>query len=173
MARVIRSHKDQLTTAHQGLKTRHQFKLGVLSELRQDPNIAHKHYTQAYLALDEIRIIDNNCLEIKTVAGYINYKLCRTMFQLNLPRDAISQFKSHIERYKTRIGCRELEFEHYSWLSAQYFAFAELFNEAVDKGLPAIQTQHPGYYYQDAARHSILRRKSIAILAPNISKELQ
>lgn len=42
MARVIRSHKDQLTTAHQGLKTRHQFKLGVLSELRQDPNIAHK-----------------------------------------------------------------------------------------------------------------------------------
>lgn len=41
------------------------------------------------------------------------------MFQLNLPRDAISQFKAHIERYKTRIGCRELEFEHYSWLSAQ------------------------------------------------------
>lgn len=55
---------------------------------------------QAYHNLLEIRMTDANAVEIKTVAGFINYKLCRIMFSLNLPKDAISQFRLHTERYK-------------------------------------------------------------------------
>lgn len=53
---------------------------------------------QAYHNLLETRMTDTNAVEIKTVAGFINYKLCRIMFCLNLPKDAISQFRLHTER---------------------------------------------------------------------------
>jgi len=60
----------------------------------------YRHYMQAYHNLLETRMTDANAVEIKTVAGFINYKLCRIMFNLNLPKDAISQFRLHTERYK-------------------------------------------------------------------------
>lgn len=82
-------------------------------------NYFYRHYIHAYNNLLELRIVDTNALEIKTVAGFINYKLCRLMFVLNLPRDAISQFRAHIDRFKSRIGFRELAFEHYAWLAKQ------------------------------------------------------
>lgn len=58
-------------------------------------------------------------MEVRTAAGFINYKLCKLMFALSLPRDAISQFKAHIDRFKSRIGFQELAFEHHAWLSKQ------------------------------------------------------
>lgn len=78
-----------------------------------------RHYTHAYNNLLEIRIVDTNANEIRTVGGFVNYKLCRLMFALNLPRDAISQFRAHVDRFKMRIGFKELAFEHYAWLSKQ------------------------------------------------------
>lgn len=78
-----------------------------------------RHYSQAYVNLEEIRVVDTNCLEMKTVSGFLNYKMCKLMFRLNAPRDAITQFKSHIEKFKSRTGFKELIFEHYGWLSAQ------------------------------------------------------
>lgn len=79
----------------------------------------YRHYSQAYVNLEEIRVVDTNCLEMKTISGFLNYKMCKLMFRLNAPRDAITQFKSHIERFKTRTGFKELIFEHFGWLSAQ------------------------------------------------------
>lgn len=73
----------------------------------------------AYNNLLEVRIVDTNALEIRTIAGFINYKICRILFAINLPRDAINQFKPHIDRFKTRSGFQELSFEHYAWLSKQ------------------------------------------------------
>lgn len=81
--------------------------------------ISFRHYTQAYTNLDEIRIVETNCLEIKTVAGFINYKICRLMFKTGQPREAITHFKNHIDKYRDRPGFQELIFEHYSWLSIQ------------------------------------------------------
>lgn len=66
-------------------------------------------------------------MEVRTVAGFINYKLCKLMFALSLPRDAISQFKAHTDRFKNRIGFQELAFEHYAWLSKQYVKIISLF----------------------------------------------
>lgn len=118
-----------------------------------------RHYTQSYANLENIRVVDTNCLEIKTVAGFINYKICRLMFKLNLPRDSITQFKAHIEKYKSRTGFKELLFEHHGWLSSQFNYFGEIFNEAVKNGLAAIQTQNPAIYYLKAAEHLYKRRE--------------
>lgn len=82
------------------------------------------------------------------------------MFSLKLPKDSIAQFRSHTERFKSRTGPKELIFEHHAWMSNQYSTFAELFDEAIRQGLPAVQTQHPGYYFQLAATHATLRHNA-------------
>jgi Foie gras liver health family 1 len=43
--------------------------------------------------------------------------------------------------------------------------FGDLFDEAIKLGgLTAIQTQHPGFYYQQAAYHSLARKQMVAKL---------
>ncbi|XP_075159390.1 trafficking protein particle complex subunit 11 gry [Haematobia irritans] len=165
MTKRIRTHRDQLTAAHTTLKIRHQFKLGFVAEIRQDFSTALKHYTQSYITLDELRINDGNNLEIKTVAGFLNYKICRLMFKLKVPRDSINHFISHIDKYKNRVGLKDLLFEHYAWLSTQHFVFAELFCEAIKNGLPALQTQHPGIYFHKAAEY--IQKRKEAFLQSN------
>jgi trafficking protein particle complex subunit 11 len=108
---------------------------------------------------------------MKTIAGFINYKICRLMFKLNLPRDSITQFKAHIEKYKTRNGFKELLFEHHGWLSSQFSYFGEIFNEAVKNGLAAIQTQNPAIYYLKAAEH-VYKRREIFMQNNSFSPEL-
>ncbi|XP_011496669.1 PREDICTED: trafficking protein particle complex subunit 11 [Ceratosolen solmsi marchali] len=167
--RIVKSHREQLNkTAHQYLFVRHQFKMAFLNELKQDQNTAHKHYQQAYNNLLDIRMVDTNSLEIKTVASFINYKLSRLMFSLKLPKEAIAQFRSHVDRFMTRTGPKELMFEHHTWICTQYSIFAELFNEAIRQGLPAVQTQHPGYYFQMAANHALQRHNACKELCNNV-----
>jgi hypothetical protein len=86
--------------------------------------------------------------------------MCKLLFKLKAPRDSIQQFKSHIDKYKSRTGFKELLFEHYAWLSVQYSSFAELFCDAIKNGLPALQTQHPGIYYHKAAEYISKRKEA-------------
>lgn len=37
--------------------------------------------------------------------------------------------------------------------------FADLFDEMIHGGLPAVQTQHPGIYYHKAAKFAIQRKE--------------
>ena len=113
-------------------------------------------------------------MEVKTVAGFISYKICKLNFRLALPRDAISQYRKHMDIFqqkvgnegdflanakfrKTKINCLilELRFEHLGWQSKQAEFFADIFDEAIKNGLPAIQTQHPGLYYQSVGIQSL------------------
>ena len=147
--RGVKAHRDYLNkTTHLYLFVRHQFKTGFLNELKRDLHAAYKHYGQAYNLLMEVRATDTNIMEVKTVAGFINYKMCKLAFQLNLPRDAISQFRRHMDIFQLKVGLEGLAFEHSGWQSDQCRVFAEIFEDAVKHGLPAIQTQHPGLYYQ-------------------------
>ncbi|XP_035690979.1 trafficking protein particle complex subunit 11-like isoform X2 [Branchiostoma floridae] len=159
-ARRVKSHKEFLNkTTHQLLFVRHQFKIAFYNEMKQDTHTALKHYKQAYQHLNEVRTHDTNMLEIKTVSGFINYKICRLSFQHNAPLDAIAQFRKHVDLFKNKVGCAELAFEHSSWISKQFQVFGDLFDEAIKLGLTAIQTQHPGFYYQQAANHAITRKE--------------
>uniref|UniRef100_A0A8C4PYM1 Trafficking protein particle complex subunit 11 n=1 Tax=Eptatretus burgeri TaxID=7764 RepID=A0A8C4PYM1_EPTBU len=157
-ARKVKSHKELLNrTTHQLLFVRHQFKIGFFCELKQDTQTALKHYKNAYSHVHELRAYDTNVLEIKTFAGFINYKICRLCFQHNLPLDAISNFRKHVDLCKTKSGSSELAFEHAAWMAKQLFG--DLFDEAIKLGLTAIQTQHPGFYYQQAAYRAQDRKK--------------
>ncbi|MCL4132919.1 UNVERIFIED_CONTAM: hypothetical protein GTU68_025684 [Idotea baltica] len=157
----IKAHRDFLNkTNHQLLFIRHQFKTAFHNEMRNDPQAATKHYSQCYHHLLEHRFTNTNLNEIRTVAAIVNYKICKLDFVLNLPRDAIEQFRKHIEVFRQRTGPKELIFEHYAWLSKQYQIFGEVFEDAVREGLPAVQTQHPGFYYQQAAQYAVLRRNT-------------
>ncbi|KAL3856772.1 hypothetical protein ACJMK2_011491 [Sinanodonta woodiana] len=159
-AKKVKAHRDFLNkTTHQLLFVRHQFKIAFYNELKQDTHTALKHYKQAYGHLLELRMHDTNLLEIKVNAGFINYKLCRMSFLHNAPLDGIAQFRKHIDFFKSKVGIAELAFEHSAWMSKQFQLFGDLFDEAIKLGLTAIQTQHPGFYYQQAANHSIARKQ--------------
>ncbi|GIX72364.1 trafficking protein particle complex subunit 11 [Caerostris extrusa] len=131
---------------------------------------ALKSYKQAYANLMEVRASDANLLEIKTVAGFINYKMCRLSFLNGTPLDAISQFRNHVDIFKNKIGHPELTFEHSAWMSKQFSHFGDLFEDAVQQGLNAIQTQHPGFYYQQAANHASNRKAMCYKLCKNIQE---
>lgn len=78
-----------------------------------------RHYHQCYMSLLEIRTFDTNIYEVKVVAAYIVYKISRLLFGMKRARDALTQFNSHINVFKSMIGPPELMFEHYAWLSKQ------------------------------------------------------
>uniref|UniRef100_A0A667WE77 Trafficking protein particle complex subunit 11 n=1 Tax=Myripristis murdjan TaxID=586833 RepID=A0A667WE77_9TELE len=161
--RRVKSHKEFLNkTTHQLLFVRHQFKIAFFSELKQDTQNALKYYRTAYSLVHELRAHETNMLEIKTMAGFINYKICRLCFQHNTPLDAIAQFRKHIDLCKKKIGSAELAFEHTAWMSKQFQSFGELFDEAIKLGLTAIQTQNPGFYYQQAACYSQDRKLQLS-----------
>ncbi|KAK3084752.1 hypothetical protein FSP39_018278 [Pinctada imbricata] len=173
-ARKVKSHRDFLNkTTHQLLFVRHQLKIAFFNELKQDSHTAIKHYKQAYGHILELRMHDTNLLEIKTIAGFINYKFCRLSFQHNAPLDAIAQFRKHIDFFKGKVGNSDLAFEHSAWMSKQFQVFGDLFDEAIKLGLTAIQTQHPGFYYQQGANHAISRKQLCRGLCKPLNRVLQ
>lgn len=99
--------------------------------------------------------------EIRSVADYINHRSCHIQFTLNHPREAIAQFKKYIDTFKQHTRAPEYAFEHSAWLSQQYLMFADLFHHAVTNGVKASKTQHPGYYYYEAAMQMMDRRRNI------------
>jgi hypothetical protein len=42
----------------------------------------------------------------------------------------------------------------------RFCVFGDIFDEAIRQGLPALQTQHPGFYYQLAAQHAADRKET-------------
>ena len=52
----------------------------------------------------QVRATDTNIMEVKTIAGFISYKMCKLAFRLNLPRDAISQFRKHMDIFQQKVG---------------------------------------------------------------------
>lgn len=61
---------------------RHQFKIAFFTELKQDTHMALKHYKQAYGHCLETKLSDSNVLEIKVIAGFINYKVTSSIIIL-------------------------------------------------------------------------------------------
>ncbi|XP_076817428.1 trafficking protein particle complex subunit 11-like [Clavelina lepadiformis] len=172
--RRVKAHKEFLNkTTHQLLFPRHQFKIAFFNEQMQESATALKHYHQCYNHIHELRLHDTNNLELKMVGGFVNYKICRLCFlSLSAPVDAISQFQRHVELFKPLCGNNELLFEHSAWLSKQFLVFGDLFNEAIQsENLTAVQTQHPGFYYQQAACYALLRKKLAHSLCRPVSNQ--
>ncbi|XP_004344385.2 hypothetical protein CAOG_06764 [Capsaspora owczarzaki ATCC 30864] len=106
--------------------------------------------------------------EVKAVAGLINYKLCRLHFMFNFA-DALDQFRKHVANYRGIVGRPELAFEHSAWLGRQYRVFAELFENALAYNLvPTTQSQHPGFYYRQAAVHAMDEKAHAAVQCASV-----
>ena len=158
--KTVKSHRDHLNKAtHLHLLVRHSFKIGFLSELKGEPNTAYKSLLAAYLLLLESRLTEHNSSELRSVAGIINYKICKLAFRLNLPLDAVKQLRRHLDQWRRPPGPAGLSWEQAAWQAAQARHFALLFSEACRAGQKAIQVEHPGVYYQLAAEYFISRRK--------------
>lgn len=157
--KIVKSHREMLNkTSHQPLIVRHQFKLGFYSELRSDLVTGLKYYKLAYNSLIEIITNSNNLFEVKTLASFLTYKICKLCFMSNFPLDAIGHFRKYVEHFKNKFES-QLEFEHKNWMSIQYSKFGTLFDQAVTVGLVPSLSQHPGYYFYEASCEAIKRRK--------------
>ncbi|KAI7688270.1 Trafficking protein particle complex subunit 11 [Sarcoptes scabiei] len=161
-AKLIKTLKDQLNKTTQNyLFVRHEFKLGFYHEIRQIHSTALSHYKNAYTSLIEIRLNPMNCSEIKNIAALLNYKIIKMFFNLNVPLDAISYFKRHIEIFQNKFVSDQIRFEHFDWLSKQYLMFAELFDMAIATfHLAPSATHNPGVYYFESAVYLLKRRSS-------------
>ncbi len=82
--------------------------------------VVPRYYRTAYThLLENMYLSDDRAMEFKMVSGFMNYKLCRLLFESNEPREAINQFRTHIDKFSKEMGLKQLEFEHYEWLSRQ------------------------------------------------------
>ncbi|VDO08377.1 unnamed protein product [Rodentolepis nana] len=173
-AKRVKAHKSNLTKANQQLSVRHDFKIAFFNELRQDSTLALKQYRQAYNNLVELKMPNAHLLELKIVAGFINFKICQIAFQMH-GWDAISQFQRHITIFKNAVGMPELAYEHEAWLAQQYDIFGKLFEEAAQTNCQASMSQNAGLYFHEAGRHTINRRAlamrlcSINLISTNIN----
>ena len=50
----------------------------------------------------------------------------------------------------------------------RFQVFGDLFDEAIKLGLTAVQTQHPGFYYQQAGNHAA-SRKQLCLKLPQVN----
>jgi hypothetical protein len=134
---------------------RHQFKIGYFNEMKHDLHSAQKAYLSAYNLLLEFKATEHNASEIRSVAGFISYRLCRLGFRLNMGREAIAQFRKHMDNFGRAglSGPADMAWEHAAWQAGQAAAFAQLFLEAQQSA----QAQHPGIYFHLAANYAISR----------------
>lgn len=108
----------------------------------------------------EIRQTSANIFEIKSVASLLNYKICKIHFYLSNPKDAIFQFKNHVDIFQNKLVSNQIEFEHYAWLSKQFRLFGDVFEMAVNfLNLAPTSNHHPGIYYFESASYMVKRRK--------------
>ncbi|XP_050428738.1 trafficking protein particle complex subunit 11 [Adelges cooleyi] len=169
--RAVKSKLENLSkTSHLYLLVRYSFKIGFYNELRQDHHNAHKHYHQCYMSLLEIRTFDSNMYEVKVVAAYVVYKISRLLFIMKRARDALTQFNSHINVFKSMIGPPEIMFEHYAWLSKQFSMFASLFDETTADNFSATQALNPGFFFKEAADYAKKRKLSAAEVCQDINE---
>jgi hypothetical protein len=136
------------------LPIRYNFKLGYISELRQDREGASNFYKKAYSELCSIGSTDvGHFLELRSVGDWIIYRqLC---LQLSPPynsikvKEAVSIFKGHITKFRSHKFRSSLDFERYKWLCENYDRLGDLLEK-----LPYEPKDHdnlwwnPGFYFQ-------------------------
>merc|ERR1719284_1938354 len=74
-----------------------------------------------------------------------------------------------MDQFKASAGPAQLSWEHAAWQAGQAAAFGQLFSDAVRAGQSAVQTHHPGIYFQLGAEYAISRRKLADSLCSAVS----
>lgn len=142
------------------LIARYNFKLSFFSEFLGQKVQATKSYKQCFQSLVEAStVIDEELIDqVKTLADFVNFKLCSTLLKTGSVVDAAQQFKAHINSF-LKVHC-SMPWRHDMWVSDQYIVFAQLLERS---GITsAIPETDRSYFYQNAARHALKRQANFA-----------
>ncbi|ELR24645.1 uncharacterized protein ACA1_172710, partial [Acanthamoeba castellanii str. Neff] len=181
VAQRLKKEKERLNKnviGHKDYYVRYCFKVAFYTEFSKDTRISIKygimmrhsrvsvahdlrHYLDGYINLANFAVERQRVMEIKTVAEYIHFKLCKLYFSTNSINDAVAQLERHIKTFRRVLGMAEKEFEHWAWLSRQYEVFAQLLEQHPQTIDAENKKCFPGYYYHVAAIYAN-KRKAIA-----------
>eukprot|EP01102_Stenamoeba_stenopodia_P018996 TRINITY_DN7057_c0_g1_i1.p1 TRINITY_DN7057_c0_g1~~TRINITY_DN7057_c0_g1_i1.p1 ORF type:complete len:1102 (-),score=294.74 TRINITY_DN7057_c0_g1_i1:121-3426(-) len=173
-ARRLKKVKDLANRKTQPqLFVRLNFKIAFFAEFRQDSKTSLKYYQKAYIGLRDVLRDKKNTQEVKVLADYINFKICKTYITMgNALGETVSHFNAHIRTYKNSPRPAEREYEHWAWVARQYQVFGELLDMyAPNLALMSTGLLHPGYYYHAAASYATERKKHAKRLIANTSSE--
>lgn len=163
MGKNVKSYKHKVSKAtQQPLYVRHHFKIAFYAEMANDDASALKYYQSSYSFLKQLHFTPTGAyaLEIKAVAGLLNYKICSKIMKLKGPAEAVEQFQSHLDSFQHTTGPVELPFCHDWWVSLQYLKFAGLLDSVSEKLKTQSQRYNSGFFYQTAARYAKIRKES-------------
>lgn len=181
----VKKYKKALSkTSHQLLHVRYSFKIAHYYEFRRYTTKVLQHYETAYRAITALPLLDNERIEgvvtmtqVKTMAEYINFKLCyHLMFSSSNIKAAVEQLQRHMKVYSRALGPGDRANEHWEWVSRQYHVFAQLLSEAVSirgslpaTGLDSDIYKEPYLYYSIAAKYATSRRKAATKLGLSVA----
>ena len=107
----------------------------------------------------EVRISNTNLFEIKTVAGFINFKICKISFLGISHSISISQFRKHLEMFKSKLIPKIFYSNtRHGYLDSTQFLVLYSKQRSVTDLFPS-QTENPGYYMHEAGIEARNRRK--------------
>lgn len=96
----IRKYKNEVKKEVQPyLFIRHRFKVAFYFEILKSNAKALKYYSQAYPLIHEISTNDYSIEELRTVADYLNFKICQLQLKEKKISQAVKQFLTHISWY--------------------------------------------------------------------------
>lgn len=157
-------HKVQRST-QQPLYVRHHFKIAYYASMLGDSTQSLKYYVSSYNFLRQLVYSPSGtyCMELKSVAEVLNYKIMALLVGLDRVPEALAQFQTHIQNWKNAVGPQALEFHHWMWLAQQYYELAELLVKIDSTKLANKWEFNSGHCYQTSAMYA-KRRKEHAVV---------
>lgn len=140
------------------LVARYSFKFSFFSECLGSRSQALKGYSSCFKSLlDAAVAVDEDLIDqVKALAEYTNFKICNMLFRGGSAKEAVQQFRLHINRF-VRVYC-DMQWKHFSWVSEQFVVFAQLLERYQVTSADLNPDLDRSYYYQNAARFALKRQ---------------
>ena len=143
------------------LVARYSFKVAWFYEFQGNADKALRHYRVAYATLSTLassfqgtdhartskipfsREFRDPCGQVKGVADYANFKICRLTLKQNKIKEAATQMQTHLWYFRDT-ATNDVPHQHWGWLSRQHVIFAQLIahhstaNPSPDNNLAAL-----------------------------------
>ena len=166
---VSEKHKGMIENM---LLARLNFKIAFLNEFQGHFNYSLKHYRQAYSALSSgLDDLDDEMFDqFKYLSEIIHFKICNILFSNDSLEECFQQFKTHISVFgRTVSSNKTIIWRHYMWTANQYLVFSQLLDlYAINENLFPFAER--SFYYQNAARYTLLRLKAFEAVKASASK---
>ncbi|GEM06476.1 glutathione transferase omega-1 [Rhodotorula toruloides] len=140
--------------SERGWNVRYDYKLALFAELRNEVEVALKHFEDCYATLvdtfshPELLVPrTKRWAEAKVLADCISFKICKLYLYLGESSRAVAQLHKHVSLF-LRLSSETWSigvdtFEFWSWLSKQYRLFGDLVALAVRNGIRLPSTKPP------------------------------